>query len=114
MSTDLIDGQAFAELQHSAGADFVAELVVTFGEEAPLLLDELRAAQAEGAAARFRRAAHSLKSNGHTFGATRLAEMARAIELGGVPASAAPVQQLAEEFERALAELKALAASANP
>ena len=114
MSTDLIDAQAFTELQHSAGADFVAELVDTFGEEAPLLLDELRAAQAEGAAERFRRAAHSLKSNGHTFGATRLAEMARAIELGGVPASAAPLRLLAEEFERTLEALKAMAAGANP
>ena len=35
-------------------------------------LAELRAAQAAASAERFRRAAHSLKSNSHTFGALRL------------------------------------------
>ena len=43
MSTSLIDPDVFAELQDSAGADFVAELVQTFSEEAPLMLAELRA-----------------------------------------------------------------------
>ena len=91
-----------------------ADLVATFGEEAPELLDELRAAQAEGAAERFRRAAHSLKGNGHTFGAMRLAEMARALEPGGLPASAAPVRLLAEELEHTLAALTSMAAGASP
>lgn len=104
-----IDPATFAELQATAGADFVVELVQAFAEEAPQLVDELRAAQAAGAADRFRRAAHSLKSNSHTFGASTLAEMARALEVGGLPADAAPVQALADEFGRALAALRALA-----
>lgn len=111
--TPSIDPATFAELQASAGADFVVELLDTFAEEAPQLLRELHAAQAEGAADRFRRASHALKSNGHTFGAVRFAEMARSLELGGVPADAAPVQALAEEFERALAALRALAAGSS-
>jgi histidine phosphotransfer protein HptB len=102
----LIDAQTFTELQDNAGADFVVELVDTFGEEAPPLINELRAALAEGAAERFRRAAHSLKSNSHTFGATRLAELARTLELGGMPADATGIDTLAAEFESTLAALK--------
>jgi histidine phosphotransfer protein HptB len=113
MTTPTIDPATFAELQANAGADFVAELVQTFAEEAPLLLAELRAALAAGgatgAAERFRRAAHSLKSNSNTFGATTLAELARTLELGGMPADTRPIDVLATEYERSLAALKQLA-----
>lgn len=105
----LIDRATFTELQENAGADFVAELVDTFGEEAPPLIDEMRAALAAGAAERFRRAAHSLKSNSSTFGATGLAELARTLELGGMPADAGALDTLAAEFARTLAALRELA-----
>jgi histidine phosphotransfer protein HptB len=111
----MIDPTVFADLQAAAGHDFVAELVQTFGEEAPALLAELRQAQAAGAADRFRRAAHSLKSNSNTFGATRMAELARTLELGGMPAGgAAPdaLDALEAEFKRTLAALKVRAAEA--
>lgn len=109
MTYPVIDPHTFDDLQANAGADFVVELVETFGEEAPLLLDELRNARATGSAERFRRAAHSLKSNSSTFGATRMAEMARALELGGMPADAAAVEALAAEFETTLVALRTLA-----
>jgi HPt (histidine-containing phosphotransfer) domain-containing protein len=109
--TAAIDRAAFAELQATVGADFVAELVQTFAEEGPQLLDELRAAQAARATDRFRRAAHSLKSNSLTFGATRLAEMSRVLELGGLPTDGAPVHALAAEFEDTMPALRALAAA---
>ena len=67
-----IDTDVFRELQATAGADFVVELVDTFFEEAPAMLAELRNARAAEDADRFRRAAHSLKSNSHTFGALPL------------------------------------------
>lgn len=105
----LIDPNSFAELQANAGKEFVAELVETFGEEAPPLLAEMRAALAARASERFRRAAHSLKSNSHTFGATALAELARTLELGGMPADAAPLDTIETELARTLAALKALA-----
>ncbi len=108
MTTTTIDCEVFAALQANVGADFVAELVDTFAAEAPQLLAELRAAQAAGAAEAFRRAAHALKSNGNAFGATRFAEAARALELGGLAATASGVDALAQEFERALAALRAL------
>jgi HPt (histidine-containing phosphotransfer) domain-containing protein len=104
-----IDPTTFRELQETAGAEFVAELVATFIEEAPLMLDELRSAQAAGSADRFRRAAHSLKSNSQTFGATALAAQARALELGGLVTDSAPIDALAATYARAAAALQELA-----
>jgi histidine phosphotransfer protein HptB len=104
-----IDPAAFAELQDTAGAEFAAELVGTFLEEAPQMLAELRAAWAEGAVDRFRRAAHSLKSNSQTFGATALGEKARALELGGLPPDASVLDAIEAEYTRTAAALKALA-----
>ena len=112
MANRTIEIATFEELKITAGDDFVRELVDTFLVEAPALLAELRDALAAGDADRFRRAAHSLKSNGNTFGALAFGAMARELELGGL----APVQQtqgaalaaLAQEYERvaqALAEL---------
>ncbi len=109
MSTPLIDPQTFAELQANAGAEFVVELVDTFATEAPQMLAELRGSHAAGAVDAFRRAAHSLKSNSNTFGASRLAELARSLELGGLPEGPAPIDALAEELARSVAALRALA-----
>jgi histidine phosphotransfer protein HptB len=80
MPDDVIDRRVFAELQSTAGEEFVAELIGTFLEEAPRMLAELRDAAGQGHADRYRRAAHSLKSNALTFGATQLAAQARALE----------------------------------
>ena len=108
MSDSTIDLAVFAELQDAAGADFVGELVGTFFEEAPGILAEMRAAQTTQNADAFRRAAHSLKSNGNTFGATRLAEMARDLELGGLITDAGPVDALDAEYRRTAQALKGL------
>ena len=111
MTEPTIDPATFAELQDTAGAEFVAELVGTFLEEAPQMLAELRSAQADAAAERFRRAAHSLKSNSQTFGATRLGTLARDLELGGLPGDAGALDALDAldaEYARAAAALKAL------
>ena len=105
MSTDAIDMAVYNELAETAGAEFAAELAGTFLEEAPGMLAELRTAQAAGAADAFRRAAHSLKSNGNTFGATRLADMARDLELNGLIADSAPVEALEAEYQRVVAAL---------
>ncbi len=89
MSASIIDAATFAELEASAGADFVAELVATFLEEAPAMLAELRRALAAEQVEPFRRAAHSLKSNANTFGALALGALARELELGGLDAGRA-------------------------
>lgn len=125
----MIDHTTFHDLQAQAGAEFVAELIASFAEEAPRMLDELRVASAAGQAEVFRRAAHSIKSNASTFGATRLAGMARTLELGSVPsepgqakahpdlapsgalAAVADLEALEGEIQRTIAALHALARS---
>jgi len=109
--TSAIDPARFADLQATAGADFVVELIDTFLQEAPGLLAELRAARADGDADRYRRAAHSLKSNGNTFGATALGAQAREIELAGLGEAAADVARIAAleaEYARAAQALREL------
>ncbi len=108
MSGTTIDMAVFAELQEAAGAEFVGELVGTFFEEAPGMLAEMRTALAAQDADTFRRAAHSLKSNSNTFGATGLAEMARDLELGGLISSSAPLDALEASYTKAAAALQAL------
>ncbi len=76
----VIDRTTFDELKQISGAEFINELVDTFLDDAPRLLDELKSGLAEGNADSFRRAAHSLKSNAATFGASRLAELAKDLE----------------------------------
>ena len=72
------------------------------------MLGELRRAQAAGDADSFRRAAHSLKSNSHTFGASRLGEMARELEMGGLIADGARIDTLEAEYDRVAAALQEL------
>ena len=112
MSAKPIDPGVYAELRATMGPEFVVELVDTFLDEAPGMLVELRAARAEGDADRFRRAAHSLKSNANTFGAIGLAGRARELELKGldaVPAlDEAALTAVEAEYAAAAAALKAL------
>jgi len=109
MTPQLIDARSFEALQANAGADFVLTLIDAFAEEAPQLLAGLRAAAAAGDIEGFETAAHTLKSNSVTFGATRLAEMARRLEWQGPSADAATVEALAAELAATLAALRALA-----
>jgi HPt (histidine-containing phosphotransfer) domain-containing protein len=104
-----VDQRVFAELRASAGAEFVDELLTAFREETPRLIAELGEAHAAGAADRFRRTAHSIKSSAGTFGATDLAAAARELELGGLPADAAPLAALQAEYTRAEQALLELA-----
>jgi len=110
MAAPIIDAATFAELQASAGEDFVGELIDTFFEEAPTMLAELRRASAAAEAEAFRRAAHSLKSNANTFGALALGTLARELELGGLDSAKAAdaLARLDEEYRRAAAALAEL------
>jgi len=107
MTDAVIDAATFAELQEAAGSEFVAELVGTFLEEAPGMLAELRSARAAGDGERFRRAAHSLKSNCNTFGALGLGLMAREIELRGLQADAAQDAAALDTLDAAYAKVDA-------
>ncbi|MBH9578448.1 Hpt domain-containing protein [Inhella proteolytica] len=111
---ELIDGETFAELQQTAGAEFVTELVGTFLEEAPRMLAALRTALARDDAQTFRRTAHSIKSNSLSFGAQPLAEAARALELGGLPVEPAALDALDALYQRSAAALQELRHGRRP
>jgi len=112
MTSAAIDRATYDGLVESTGDEFVCELVDTFLAEAPRMLDELRDAYAKDDAERFRRAAHSLKSNANTFGALTLGQLARELELGGLApirsAAAAPIDAAASEYARVSQALEEL------
>ena len=107
-----IDLATFRALQDAVGADFVKELVDTFLEDAPNMLSDLRSAVAARDTDRFRRAAHSLKSNSNTFGALELGAMARSLEVDGLERTLAatpdPLPRLLQEYARVEQSLKML------
>jgi HPt (histidine-containing phosphotransfer) domain-containing protein len=111
MKEETIDRAVFSSLEETAGADFVRELVDTFLAEAPRMLDELRDALGKEDAERFRRTAHSLKSNANTFGAATLAGLARELELGGMTRArdSSALDELAAEYRRSAQALTELA-----
>lgn len=112
MSAPTIDRATFDALKEMTGAQFALELVDTFLHEAPSMLDDLRHALSTQDADKFRRAAHSLKSNSNTFGALTLGTMARELEITGVAQvienEGRPLDALAEEYSRVAAALTAM------
>ncbi len=78
----VLDPGAIRSLSELVGddPDVLADLVDAFLEEAPVRLDELRAGIAQQDATLTERAAHTLKSNGYTFGAGRLGELCQELE----------------------------------
>ena len=96
MTEAILDPAVLEELEASVGAEFLAELVQTFLEEAPAMIETMSASAASEDADGLRRAAHSLKSNANTFGLAALAEVAKRIELEG--AGAAPEETLAHQL----------------
>lgn len=84
----ILDPAALEGLREIGGEEFLDDLVDTFLADAPPLLAALRGRDPD----EVRRAAHTLKSNGATFGATRFSESCRELEalardgnLGGAP-----------------------------
>ena len=107
MAATTIDAGTFKALQDTAGDEFVDELVDTFLEEAPVMLQSLKDALAARDAEKFRRSAHSLKSNALTFGALGFAAMARELELGGIE-RATTLAPFIDEYSRVASALGAL------
>ena len=112
MGAPTIDLATFEALKETTGPEFALELVDTFLQEAPVMLEDLRRALAAKDADKFRRTAHSLKSNSNTFGAMALGAMARELELTASDRIAAgdptPIDALADEYTRVAAALKDL------
>ena len=87
------------------GWGFVRELIDAFVEDAPAQLAALRSALEEGDAEAARRAAHTLKSNAATFGATSLTDVSRELEAaaarGELDGAAGLVERTELEWQRA-------------
>lgn len=79
----VIDRTTFDELKQMSGDDFINELIDTFLDDAPKMIAEIRSGLAANNADTFRRAAHSMKSNAATFGASHLAALAKELEMLG-------------------------------
>lgn len=79
----VIDKTTFEELKQMSGDDFINELIDTFLEDAPKMIADIKSGFATNNADIFRRAAHSMKSNAATFGASQLAALAKELEMLG-------------------------------
>lgn len=112
MTNKQIDLAVFEELKQVSGADFIDELVDTFLQDAPQLMAQLSSSLKAGDVETFRRAAHSLKSNGATFGARQLSEQARELEMlaksGQLQDVGNRLDGLKQTYAAAAAELKEL------
>jgi DNA-binding response OmpR family regulator len=113
----VIDETAFRRFLDSVGGDedpgFVADLIAQFLRDAPGLVTAIREGQAAGDADGVRRAAHTLKSNAATFGATDLAERSRRLEHaaadGDLDEGASQADAIEEALDVARIALSALA-----
>jgi PAS domain S-box-containing protein len=75
-----LDDEALESLRELGGDAFLAELIGTFLSDAPALLASLRTTREQAETEELRRAAHTLKSNGQTFGAGSFADLCRVLE----------------------------------
>ena len=101
-----LDPAALDGLREIGGDQLVTDLVATFLADAPLLLAALRGRNVD----EVRRAAHTLKSNGATFGATCLSELARELEelakTGDLAGASALADRIDAEYALVAAELE--------
>jgi HPt (histidine-containing phosphotransfer) domain-containing protein len=81
MTETLIDREAWEMMKSMTEPAFLVELIDVYLNDAPELIEQMRTGITAGDIASVRRAAHSLKSNSATFGATRLAAVSRALEM---------------------------------
>jgi HPt (histidine-containing phosphotransfer) domain-containing protein len=75
-----LEASALESLRELGGDDFIGEVVGTFLANGRSLMASLRGALQRGDTGELRRTAHTLKSNGQTFGASRFAELCHELE----------------------------------
>jgi HPt (histidine-containing phosphotransfer) domain-containing protein len=113
-----LDAGTLVELRASVGDDdeFFRELVDELLEDAPTQLGALRTAAGSDDADSARRAAHTLKGHGRTFGATKLASLCQDAEAkaaaGELDAVRGRIDEIEQEWARVQAELLAMRDSA--
>jgi CheY-like chemotaxis protein/anti-sigma regulatory factor (Ser/Thr protein kinase) len=101
-----LEASALESLRELGGDEFLSEMIGTFLTDAQSLMASLRAALERGDAAELRRAAHTLKSNGQTFGAGSFSELCRELEERAKSGELDGAGELADRIERELAALE--------
>jgi HPt (histidine-containing phosphotransfer) domain-containing protein len=108
----VIDPQAIENLRALNPGDndeFLREIAGIFLEDTPLRIAELEQSLAAGDAAKFTRAAHSIKGSSSNLGAAALRTVAEKLEhharTQGLDGTAHALAEIKREFERARAEL---------
>ncbi len=101
----IIDINTFNTLKESTDAEFIQELINAFLEDAPLQIQRMKESLQKKDAELFTRAAHTVKSNAATFGATALANIARELESMGRENNLSISNQL-EALEEAFHQVK--------
>jgi HPt (histidine-containing phosphotransfer) domain-containing protein len=81
--SSIIDLPTFEALKEAMGADFILELLQTYFEETPQLLNKLELALTNKDSDAFRVAAHSIKSTSNSFGALQYGTLAKELEMIG-------------------------------
>jgi len=107
----VIDKTIFDELKQMSGDDFITELVDAFLDDAPNMLKNLHTSLKSRDVETFRRNAHSLKSNAHTFGAIELGSLAKELEFMARENNLEigdRLEVLEEAYEKAAEELKGM------
>lgn len=77
----------YRELIGDGWQAFVIDLIDSYLQDVPGMLDALRASLAQRDEETFIRTAHTLKSNSRIFGAEKLADLAAELEAGGLNGS---------------------------
>ena len=104
---------ALDSLREIGGNDFLAEVIDEFLGEAPALLATLRRALEQGDAGEARRAAHTLKSNGATFGAEGFTQLCRELEARARDGRLVGADELADRIDHEYARLQQALAAAR-
>lgn len=103
MTSAEIDKGTLDSLIAATDEEFVKELIETFLEDSPSLIAEMRMALDTHAPEVFQRAAHTLKSNAASFGAFRLSESAKELEMIGKSGDLKSSGDKIDDFETAYA-----------
>jgi PAS domain S-box-containing protein len=101
-----LDDGALKNLRDLGGDEFLGEVIDAFLADAPELVATLRRSLDEGSSEELRRAAHTLKSNGATLGATEFAELCRELEARAKTGELDGAAELADGVEQEYGALR--------
>ncbi len=109
-----LDASAVESLRDLGGEEFMAEVIDAFLTDAPTLVETLRTTYEQGDTEGLRRTAHTLKSNGQTFGARRFSELCRELEERAKSGELDGIAGLLDRIEREYAALEETLAALRP